>query len=309
MNYSGVSGLSLGRRARSLAGTPVTVSLGGTVIATGTLDANGQATLVFTSASVPQGSTVQISAGPITVTVTLATSSTTTVVTIKQNTDGTISVTAGSPQNPNDQNSTQNSSGSITVIDNSNATVLPVNLPITVAATCTTITLTPNSPSITRLQFYEKGSDSSADGSAMLTYDGPFTGALQFPVISGSERVHIIVWAGNQKLLEIIAPLMVISGIGGAAPPSGCPTPVPTPTPSPRPSETVFPCPSAPPGSEIAVCPSPPIPIPLPSGSPFPIPSFTVFPCPTPSGHDTVVPCPIATSIPTPAPTPTVTRS
>ena len=282
MNYSGTSTLSSGRAIQSLAGTPVSVSLNGSVVGSGALDPNGHVAIMFTS-SVPRGVTVQVNAGSTTTTTTLSASTPGTVALVVVNADGTLSVTtapdldgsgtlsATNASSPDAMTETEDHEGDISQIDAGDVSTLPSNLPVSIVATCSSITLTPLT-SISRLIFFEKGSDNGSDSAAQFTYDGALAGPMTFPIVAGATRVHIQIFGAQGNLLvNVVAPILVVTG--SSTPPSACPSPIaspsasPTATPSALPTATPTASPTAIPSASPTVTPSA-LPTALPTATP-----------------------------------------
>lgn len=236
-----------GSHTASVAGTPVTVSYNGAVVASGTLDSNGFAELEFTSA-VPAGATVTVTAGTapnaVVVTVVLATAIlATSADAVYQPASGsspaTITVTSAADQNgdgkvdandPNQVTETENpGDGQPENVNSSDDNTLPSNLPITIA-TCNGQTITiapaPSEPPLA-LNFEEKINDS--DSTANFEYNAnPFSAPLTFPISSSAARVDIEVdnATTGQKIVTIEAPITAFTGTPGSSPPSpaACPT-------------------------------------------------------------------------------------
>ena len=247
-------------RPQSVAGTAVSVTYNGAVVATGTLDSNGFAELQFTSA-VPAGASVTVTAGTapnaVTVTVVLASAIPATSADIvyqpaNGSTPAKIIVTTAADQNndgkvdandPNQEVESENSAdGTPDDVNSTDNNVLPANLPI-VISTCNgkTITVAPaaGQPPLA-LKFEEKVHDS--DSAANFQYNAnPFTTALTFPVSSAAARVDIEVDNATtmKKIVTIEAPITAFSGAVTGSPtasPSSCPTLSPTMAPSPQPT-------------------------------------------------------------------------
>lgn len=218
----------------ALAGTAVSVTYNGKTIGTGQLDANGAATIELES-NVPEGATVSITAGSVTATFVLAHTTEDTAVLVQVNTNGTITVSVASgtqpeaspsPGDPNGESETESDNGSVeSVTENDGNSTLPANLPFTVSATCTTVTLTPALAAIANLRFEENVEDS--DGGSKFKYEGPFTAAMSFPLISQTARLRIELFdAQNTQLIDVRAP----SAAFGV---SSCSTASPSASPSP----------------------------------------------------------------------------
>lgn len=228
--FAGTTALSTSRRTFALAGTAVTITYNGRTVGSGELDANGAAAIEL-EGDVPEGATVSVTAGSITATLVLAHTMEDTAVLVQVNADGTITVSVSggtqpkaspAPDDPNGSDETEDGHGNATSVDeNDGSTTLPANLPITVTATCTTVTLAPLSSAIASARFEENLDD--GDGGSKFKYEGPFTAAMQFPLIAQSARLRIELFdAGNVRLLDLRAPL---SAFGVNA----CPTPSPSP--------------------------------------------------------------------------------
>lgn len=291
-------------RAQALTGTPVTVTFNGTTVATGTLDANGHATLTFTQ-PVPRGSTVTVTAGSLKATLVLSTNAPVTAAQVQANPDGTLTVTAaaapsatGSSNGDDDsENETEDGNGNVIAVNNPAAITLPANLPFTFVSTCSAITITPKGSNVASLLFEEKLSD--GDQSAMFYYRGAFTSPITLPVVGGVARANVHVFdASGKQLIELHVPMLAfLAGLScpgvtprpsSTATATGSPRPTGSPgaTASPRPSETGEP--SEPP--EHTASPSPTgtatirssaTPSPTPAGSATPTPAGTATPTAT----------------------------
>lgn len=230
--FTGTS--TLARRAQTaLSGTAVSVTYNGTVVGTGTLDANGAATIELEN-RVPSGATVSLTAGSITATFVLAHTTEDTAVLVQVNANATISVSVSggtqpaaspSPGDPNGSSETEDDHGNATSIDENNgSTTLPANLPVKVTSDCTTITIAPLSTSIASARFEENIED--GDGGSEFKYEGPFTAAMSFPLIAQTARLRVRLFdAQNNQLLDVRAPLTAF-GIS-CPPPSAEPTSTP----------------------------------------------------------------------------------
>lgn len=235
--YSGTTTLEKKRMPEALSGTTVTISYNGNVVGTGSLDSNGAATIEL-DGSVPEGATVTVTAGSISASVVLAHTTEDTAVLVQVNSNGTIGVTVASgtqptaspaPGDPNGSSETEDDRGDPESVDENNgSTVLPSNLPVSVSATCTTVTLTPLSTAIASMRFEENVEDS--DGGGEFKYEGPFTAAMTFPLSAQSARLRIELFdANNIQLLDLKAPLSAF-GATACASPSASPSPSPSPT-------------------------------------------------------------------------------
>jgi hypothetical protein len=231
--YTGTTTLARTRTPQALSGTAVTITYNGKVVGSGTLDASGAATIEL-EGDVPEGATVTITAGSITASVVLAHTTEDSAVLVQVNSDNTIAVTVASgtqptaspaPGDPNGSSETEDDHGDPQSVDENNgSTVLPSNLPVSVSATCSTVTLTPLSSAIASMRFEENVED--GDGGSKFKYEGPFTAAMTFPLAAQSARLRIRLFdANNAQLLDLKAPL---SAFGA----SSCASPSPSPTPS-----------------------------------------------------------------------------
>jgi hypothetical protein len=246
VTFAGTQTLAKVRRTQTLASVPVTVTVGGNVVGTGTLDANGHAKITFTTAVAP-GSTITITAGKLTITAILAMGAQATAVLITINPDGTISVKTAAdpddkgvvdPNDPEQEDETEDDHGNVTSVTANSGNVLPANAPFTLTRSCTTLTLTPTSSAVAFLKFEEKGSDDEDDNAGRVKFDGPFTGALSFAISSASARVHIEIFdAQHHRLIEVKAPISAFTS-GTSTGASPCPSPSATASASPRPSES-----------------------------------------------------------------------
>lgn len=237
--YTGTSTLSSARRAFALAGTSVSITYNGKVVGSGQLDSSGAATIVL-EGDVPAGATVSVTAGAVTATFVLAHTIEDTAVLVQVNSDGTLTVSVSSgtqpqaspsPGDPNGTTETEDDHGDATSVDENNgSTVLPANLPVSVTATCTTVTITPVSSAIASARFEENIKD--GDGGSGFKYEGPFTAAMTFPLVSQIERLRIELFtASSTQLLDLKAPLTAF-GVNL----SSCTSPSPSASPSPSPS-------------------------------------------------------------------------
>lgn len=243
ITFAGTQTLARLRGTRDLSSTPVTVSVNGTVVGTGTLDANGHAKIRFT-VSVPPGATITVVAGSMTVTATLATTSANTAVLVTVKADGTIAVSTSAdpdgtgvvdPNDPEHDDEDEDGHGNVTSIT-ANGSVLPANAPFSLVDACGTITLTPTGSAVASIEFEEKASDGDADDDGRVRFEGAFTGPLSFPVVSGAARLHIEVFnARGDRLIEVKAPVGAFTS-GANASPAPCPSATATASASPSPS-------------------------------------------------------------------------
>jgi cell division septation protein DedD len=280
VTFSGTQTLAKVRSPRDLTSTPITVSLNGTVIGTGTLDAKGHAKITFTAA-VPAGSTVTITAGHLTVTATLAMTMANTAVLITINANGTVTVVSAADKHddgqvdaddPEQQHEDEDGKGNPTSIVSNDSNVLPANAPFTLVNACGTLTLTPTNSAVAFIKFEEKGSDGESDDAGRVRFEGAFTGPLHFAVVNSAARVHIEIFdAQHNRLIEVKAPISAFTS-GTTTNGSPCPSPTVTVTPSPGASAS-------------------------PRASETPEPNESESPRPTST--------PTTTPIPTPTPTPT----
>jgi hypothetical protein len=279
VTFAGTQTLGAVRSPRDLTSTPVTVSLNGTVVGTGTLDGSGHAKITFTVAVAP-GSTIAITAGQLTVTATLAMTAASTAVLITVKTDGSVTVTSAADKNgdgrvdPNDneqESEDEDGKGNVTSVTAADGNVLPANAPFTLVNACGTLTLTPASSAVASIKFEEKTSDGDSDDNGRVRFEGAFTSALHFAVVSSAARVHIEIFdAQHRRLIEVKAPIGAFtSGTAGASP---CPSPTATVTPSPGPSASASPAASASPSASAS-----------PRASETPEPRETESPGPSPS--------------------------
>lgn len=252
VTFAGTQTLALARSTRDLTSTVVTVSVNGVVVGTGTLDNKGHAKITFT-APVAAGSTITITAGKLTATATLAAGSPSTAVLITVKPDGTITVTTAADRDGNgevDANDTEHQDededgkGNVTSVTSQDGNVLPANAPFSLVSACGTLTLTPTSPAVAFIKFEEKGSDEESDDAGRFKFEGAFTGALHFPIVGSSARVHIEIFdAQHHRLIEVKAPISAItSGMTPSASP--CPSPTASASPSPSPVATASPSPT-----------------------------------------------------------------
>jgi hypothetical protein len=240
ITFAGAQTLARTRSPRDLNATPVTVSVNGTTVGTGTLDGNGHAKITFT-VSVAPGSTIVVTAGRLTVTTTLATTAASTAVLVTVKADGTVTVSTSAdpgntgqmnPNEPEHEDADEDGHGNVTSIT-ANGNVLPANAPFSFVNACGAITLTPASPAVASIKFEEKSSDGDSDDAGRVRFEGAFTGPLQFPVVSSAARVHIEIFdAQHRRLIEVKAPIGAFTSgtTPGASPcPSASPSPSPTP--------------------------------------------------------------------------------
>jgi hypothetical protein len=252
ITFSGTQTLAKIRQTRDLNNVSVTVSVNGVVVGTGTLDGNGHAKITFT-VPVAAGATVTIVAGSLTVTATLAMSTTATAILVIVNNDGTISVKSAADMHgdgnvdnddPEQNNDTEDGHGGVSAIT-ANGTVLPANAPFSLTDNCTTLTITPTTSQVASVKFEEKTSDGEDDNSGRERFEGPFTGPLTFPIISGQARLEIEVFDANGKsLIKVKAPLNAFTS-GTSASPCPSPSASASATPSPTPVASVSPMPTA----------------------------------------------------------------
>ena len=244
----------------------VTVTYNGATVATGSLDTNGFAELVFTQA-VPAGATVTVTIAttpPIVATTTLATAipATAVEITYTSGSNPTITVTSAADENgdghvdssdPEQQTATENPGNGDDESVDSNGGDLPSTLPVTISVCASTITIAPaaGAPSGLGLHFEEKVHD--GDAHAQFDYQtNAFTAPLNFPYLSSAARMHLVVTHDGAALVEIEAPIGSVTGSNGSSPspsPSACASAMPTTSPSPEPSESASPGASASPST------------------------------------------------------------
>ncbi|MDB5092939.1 MAG: hypothetical protein JWO85_1040 [Candidatus Eremiobacteraeota bacterium] len=258
ITFAGTQTLNKLRGTRDLNSVPVTVSVNGTVVGNGTLDSGGHAKIAFTVPVAP-GSTITVTAGQLTVVATLALTSQSTAVLVTVKADGSITVSSSAdpagagvvnPNDPEHEDTDEDGHGNVTSITASGS-VLPANAPFSFVNGCGTITLTPTSSAVARIKFEEKGSDDESDDAGRFKFEGAFTAALHFPVISSAARVHIEIFdAQGKRLIEVKAPISAFtSGTNANASPcpsaTAAPSTSPKPTPEPSESPSGAPSPSA----------------------------------------------------------------
>ena len=251
LTFSGTQTLEKVRRPQGLASTPVTISIGGVVVGTGTLDANGRAKIKLTAA-VPPGSTITVTAGSLTATATLAMGTQSTAIVITVNPDGTISVRSAGDRNDNgvvdsddseQEDETEDNHGNVTSVNATGGSVLPANAPFALTRTCSTLTLTPVGTAAAFIKFEEKGSDEESDDIGRVKFEGAFTGPLTFAISAASARLHIEIFdAQHRRLIEVKAPIGAFTS-GTATGASPCPSPSATATPTPTPAPSATPTP------------------------------------------------------------------
>jgi hypothetical protein len=160
ITFGGTTTLSAVRSTKDLNQTPVTVTLNGVVVGTGTIDGNGR--VKITLPGIPAGSTVVVTAGSVSVTVVLAMTAAATAVSVTVNSDGTVTVKAAAdpnntgvvtPDEDEQQDETEDKHGNVIEVDNQKMAALPANLPFTLTNVCGTITVTPASAAVAFLQF------------------------------------------------------------------------------------------------------------------------------------------------------------
>jgi hypothetical protein len=268
VTFSGTQTLAKVRSPQDLSSVPVTVSVGGVVVGTGSLDGNGHAKIKFTTAVAP-GSTITITAGKLTATATLAIGTQSTAILITVNADGTISVkSAGDknddgavdPNDPEQEDANEDGHGNVTSVT-ATGNVLPSNAPFTLTTGCTTLVLTPTTAAVASIKFEEKASDGEDDNAGSVKFEGAFTGPLTFPIATASARLHIEIFdAQHHRLIEVKAPISAFTS-GTSAGASPCPSPTATATATAKASAT--PEPSETPHAS-------PTPTPAPSATPTP---------------------------------------
>lgn len=294
VTFAGAATLQRARRAQGLSGTPVTATYKGKTVGTGTLDANGNATLVLSGDDVPRAATIVVTAGSLTVTLVLAQSEDGTAAQVQVNGDGTITVTisathiepgtqspapGSSPTpfpsaTPGGENTTvtQDGSGNPIYVTTTQG-ALPSNLPFTVAYVCNNVTVAPVTGSFAHFMIEMNSVDGS--GKALFRYEGPLSTAMTFAVIPGSLRIHVIVFkADGSKQLDLRGPINAMTP--GWSPGATCPpvwtappsTPAPSSSPgiataaptrlddSPSPGRTSSPSPTASPSASPTASPS-----------------------------------------------------
>jgi hypothetical protein len=267
VTFSGTQTLAQVRSPQDLASVPVTVSVGGVVVGTGTLDGNGHAKITFTSAVAP-GSTITVTAGKLTVTATLAMGTQSTAILVTVNPDGTISVkSAGDkhddgvvdPDDPEQEDANEDGHGNVTSITATGGNVLPANAPFTLTRTCTTLTLTPTNAAVASIKFQEKASDGEDDNAGRVKFEGAFTGPLTFAISTASARLHIEIFdAQHHRLIEVKAPISAFtSGTSTGASPCPSPTATATANATPKPSESPEPHASPSPTPTSSATPTP----------------------------------------------------
>ncbi|MFN2460824.1 MAG: hypothetical protein ABR591_09090 [Candidatus Velthaea sp.] len=98
ITFARTSTLAAGRQTLDLNQTPVTVTMNGAVIGTGTIDHDGKVKITL-KAGVPAGATIAMIAGKLTATFVLAMATTATGVLITVNADSTITIVAAADPN------------------------------------------------------------------------------------------------------------------------------------------------------------------------------------------------------------------
>jgi hypothetical protein len=235
VTFSGTNTLDR-QRIASLSGTAITAKLNGTVVGTGTLDANGHAVITFT-ATVPRGSTLVLTAGTTTLTVVLARSVPATTVMVTLTTSGLTVLASGDPTgtgnaapstSDNDaEDMDEDHNGNVMDVDDPMLTMLPATLAVTVVDACGGIVISPNAAGVLSIRVREQTDDrnNDDDSNAKLDVRGPFTAPATFPMISATARLRVEVFgqAGEQgpEILEIRAPVSATTV--GAAAPATCP--------------------------------------------------------------------------------------
>jgi hypothetical protein len=279
ITFTGTQTLAKIRQTRDLNNVPVTVSVNGAVVGTGTLDGNGHAKITFT-VPVAAGATVTVVAGSLTVTATLAMSTTATAILVIVNGDGTVTVKSAADMHgdgnvdnddPEQDNDTEDGHGGFSAIT-ANGTVLPANAPFSLTDNCTSLTITPVGSQVASVKFEEKTSDGEDDDNGRERFEGPFTGPLTFPIIAGQARLEVQVFdAKGQSLIDVKAPLNAFTSGASASP---CPSPsasasaTPSPTPAASASPGASPSPTATPTPEASETPEPASPTPTATPTP-----------------------------------------
>jgi hypothetical protein len=227
----------------ALSGTTVNVTLDGRTIGTGQLDSSGQVSIKIDE-NVPAGSTLTITAGSQSATIVWNQTNEDAAVLIQVNADGTLSVSVVSgdkpeasppPDDPNGSSDTEESNGTpVSIDDDDGNAALPANLPISVASSCSSITVTPLSSKIASMRFEENVQD--GDGGSKFEFQGAFTSAMTFPLVAQSARLEIRLFdSANTQLLDVKAPIDAFTAQPGQPTPAPCastsPSPAPTATP------------------------------------------------------------------------------
>jgi hypothetical protein len=231
--FTGSSLQSGARRRLAASGTSVSVTLNGKVVGSGQLDSTGKVAIKIND-DIPNGSTLLITAGSVTASIVWNRTTEDAAVLIQVNADGTLTVTVASgdeptanpsPQDPNESEDTEDHDGNPTNIDlGDNNGALPANLPVGVTSNCSTITLTPKDVKIAALRFEENVRD--GEGGSKFKFEGPFTAAMTFPLVSQSARIEIRLFdTNNNQLLDVKAPIGAFSAQPGQATPAPCPSP------------------------------------------------------------------------------------
>ncbi len=249
ITFSGANALARVRSTQSVNGTSITAKLLGVVVGTGTIDANGHATIVFT-AGVPRGSTLVLTAGTTTLTVMLARSVPATTVTVTATASGFTILASGDPtgsgnaapsMNDNDaEDMDEDGNGNVIDVDDPMLTMLPATLQVTVVAACGGIVISPNAPGILSIRVREQTDDQNNedDSNAPLDVRGAFTAPATFPIASTVARLRVEVFgqANEQgpKIVEIRAP--IFAATAGATAPATCPAAFPGTTIMPAPA-------------------------------------------------------------------------
>ncbi len=258
IGFTGTTTLSAGRQTKGLDGTPITVTYHDKNVATGTLDANGHAKLTF-SAEVPRGATVVVTAGTKKATVVLADADDGTAVTVTVKPDGSITVTAQPehPANggsPSESPSPGSSSETIEEDKDGNPTAVttttnafPSNLPFTVTATCSSLTVAPAGASLPHVLIELRSQDGEDESGTRFRFEGALSSALTIPIPSGTLRLRIRIFgADGQPSLDVKGPITASTSGSAASPcPSTAPTASPSASPSGSPSAEPSPSPSA----------------------------------------------------------------
>ena len=241
----------------SAAGSPVTVTYNGTTVATGTLDGNGFADLTF-SQSVPAGAVLTVTVGTgssaivVTVTVASAVSGTAADVTYNAGPPPSVTVTTSAdnkgdgkvdPGDSSQETETENpSDGQASDVNSNDNGLLPANLPITISACSTTLTIAPNTgaPPNLSLNIEEKQNDSENAAQFEQSFS-PFDAPVSVPILAASARLDLELFSNGQKILSIEAPLTAVTAQSGSPAPSTTCAPSPTPSTSPSASPSASP--------------------------------------------------------------------
>lgn len=250
ITLTGTSGTLARRHILVVAGTPIAVTYNGATVGTGTLDANGFAELAFTAA-VPVGSTVVATIGSganaIVASIVLASAipATASLVTYTAGPPPAIHVGSAEDLNgngrydataPEDEEQDEDaSSGTVSTVLNNNNQALPSNLPLTITACGTTVTIALNAMSSPptsgsyALDVRERTHDDESHGEQGYHFD-PFSSPVTIVAATYESRIQLELTQNGNEILKLKAPLSAFTPKAGT--PNACPTVNASPAPS-----------------------------------------------------------------------------